>query len=438
MRKFLAVLAFGSCLLAQEKIAGKWQINVDTPHGPMQGTLDLQQDGAKFKGNCKVPIGDFPLTGTLDGKKIDMKFEMPGDAGSFGLSGTISGDKMSGKTQMGGEWSATRGGSAKSIRGTVTSFHVASLEFGVKPDNGDAIRFRVGPDTEVVGIAPGDTDLHNAKPAKVTDLAIGDRVLVSFVEGLSEARRIVLVNADDIARRNEREKLDWQQRGISGVVAAAGTEEIQLEVRQPGKVDTLVLAVTAKTKIHRYGESQSLEAADIRVGDQVRTRGTRSADGARLIADDIVFGTFVSKVGKVTAVDLAAHIVRMQDIETNQPLIVHVTAASQLRLMPDMRTMFAQHGGPPKPHSDEPFDMRKQLLSLPTGKLEDIKTGTSIVVTSAKSEELTAILLLANADQLIALAQSQAGGGNPLEAISKMHGGILNGPGGLNLPTILQ
>ena len=99
---------------------------------------------------------------------------------------------------------------------------MASLEFGVKPDSGEPVRFHVGPETEVVSIAPGETDLHKATPAHATDLAIGDRILVSFVDGLSDARRIVLVNADDIARRNDAEKLDWQQRGISGVVAAAG------------------------------------------------------------------------------------------------------------------------------------------------------------------------------------------------------------------------
>jgi len=67
--------------------------------------------------------------------------------------------------------------------------------------------------------------------------------------------------------------------------------------------------------------------------------------------------------------------------------------------------------------------------------------GSAIVVTStrgASGDELTAIMLLANADSLIQMAQATAGGAEPLEAISRMHGGMLSGPGGLYLPAILQ
>src|SRR5688572_32820653 len=46
--------------------------------------------------------------------------------------------------------------------------------------------------------------LTRGKPARLTDVAAGDRVLVSFVEGLPEARRIVLVSADDITKRDRK------------------------------------------------------------------------------------------------------------------------------------------------------------------------------------------------------------------------------------------
>jgi hypothetical protein len=54
------------------------------------------------------------------------------------------------------------------------------------------------------------------------------------------------------------------------------------------------------------------------------------------------------------------------------------------------------------------------LERMPPARLEDLKTGESIVVSSTKGNQksyLTAIMLLANADMLIQLAsaQSQAG-----------------------------
>ena len=52
---------------------------------------------------------------------------------------------------------------------------------------------------------------------ELADVARGDRVLVSFVEGMEEARRIVVVSASDIARRNAAERLDWEKRGITGL-----------------------------------------------------------------------------------------------------------------------------------------------------------------------------------------------------------------------------
>ena len=95
---------------------------------------------------------------------------------------------------------------------------MASLEIGIKPDAGAPAFVRVSAETEVVQVGPGERDLSKAKPARVTDLALGDRVLASFVSGMPEARRIVLITATDIARRNEDERLDWQRRGVTGTV----------------------------------------------------------------------------------------------------------------------------------------------------------------------------------------------------------------------------
>src|SRR5579862_5925992 len=119
----------------------------------------------------------------------------------------------------------------KSILGTVTEFKMSSLEIGLKADSGAARLFKISPQTEVVQVAPGERDLAKAKKIRVTDLALNDRVLVSFVDGMTEARRIVMISADDIEKRNEAERLDWQRRGITGIVAAKNGDEITLHMR---------------------------------------------------------------------------------------------------------------------------------------------------------------------------------------------------------------
>src|SRR5689334_13361324 len=76
----------------------------------------------------------------------------------------------------------------RSILGTVTAFQPESLEMEVKPDAGEAMAVSFSSETIVQRVAPGEKDLKNAAAIKVTDLAKGDRVLVSFVPGTKQAR----------------------------------------------------------------------------------------------------------------------------------------------------------------------------------------------------------------------------------------------------------
>ncbi len=340
----------------------------------------------------------------------------------------------------------------KPISGTVTDFKVSAMQIGVKSDTGEPAYFTVGPLTEVVQVPPGERDLSKAKPAKITDLGRGDRVLVSFVTGLSDARRIVWISATDIEARNAAERLDWQKRGISGTVTAREGNEIALEIRSMLGVGKTTLVVTDTTKIRRYSpDSVSFTDAlpstldAIAKGDQVKTRGTRNAEG-KLVADDIVFGTFATKMGQVESIDLTAHTIRLRDLASKQEVTVKVTAASQIKMLPDpkemtvVRTPAGSHSAPP---SGAGFDIGKTIAQLPAGKLEDVKAGSTLIVTStvgAHPDEITAIMVMANADGLVQMARMQAKGGenmSAIDAMSTIHGGMLAGPTGLSIPTIL-
>lgn len=71
-------------------------------------------------------------------------------------------------------------------------------------------------------------------------------------------------------------------------------------------------------------------------------------------------------------------------------------------------------------------DINQMLERMPAVKMEDLKPGTTVVVSStkgAKSDQLTAILVVSNADMLIQMASMT--GGNRGGAAS----GGMNGPG---------
>ena len=465
MNKLLSLILAGAlcpaaALLAETNLEGKWQLEMDSPHGRVHGPLDVKQDGSKLACTYQVEsMGKFDVTGEVQGDKVRLEIHVPGGDMTFKLSGTVDGEKMSGTVDYGGSWAATRtpasqksAAARKSILGTVTGFRMASLELAVKPDDGEALFVECGPETQVLRIPPGERDLEKGQPAQLTDVALGDRILASYVTGMTEARRIVLVASGDIARRNEAARREWQQRGVSGLVIARSGSEIKLQ--SPAATVT----VTGKTVVRRYAPD-SVRFADagrstvdeIAVGDQLQARGNKSADGLSLTAEEVIFGTFLTRVGTVTEVDRDASCIRVEDLTTKSALTVKLTADSRIRMLPDVHTMFAKmmqtdaHGGGAKAEAPAPgrAEIARAIERMPLGRIDDLKPGGAVIVTSTRGTsegEVTAISLLGNADSLIQFARSQGGNAtdNPLDAINRMHGGALGGTGGVSLPAILQ
>ena len=113
-----------------------------------------------------------------------------------------------------------------------------------------------------------------------------------------------------------------------------------------------MVTVTETTTFKRYApdsvkfaEARNSKLAEIGVGDQVRARGVKSEDGLKVTAEDVVFGTFVTKAGTITAVNAETREITVKDLANNKPLVIRVTADSQIKKMPDMGAMMGgMHG----------------------------------------------------------------------------------------------
>jgi len=349
---------------------------------------------------------------------------------------------------------AAQAQSSKSFVGTVVALRVKSAAVEVKPDSGDAVVGQLTTDTIAQKIAPGEKDLKKAEAIEVTDLAKGDRVLVSLEPDSTRIRRIVVMSAKDISNRNDADRLDWQKRGVAGVVSAKSGNRITVKNKTlTGEVQTTI-AVNDGTAIKRYApdsvkfaDAQPGKLADIGIGDQVRARGEKSADGLTMTAQDIVFGTFLIEAGAIAAIDPIAMEMKVKELGTNKLLTVKLTADSQLKQMfampPGMppgggmpgRGPGGAPGGPPTG-----FDINQMIEHIPAVKLEDLKPGATVVITStkgAKSSEITAIMVLSNADMLIQMAAAMKaagrGAGAPGMGGGGMNGGDLNGLMGLGI-----
>ena len=347
----------------------------------------------------------------------------------------------------------------KAILGSITAFKAEDAVVVVKPDNTDAVNVKMTPETVFQRVEPGERDLKKAAAMKMTDMALGDRVLVSFKAGTTEALRILVMSATDISKRNAADSLDWTKRGISGIVAAKNGNTLTLKKR--GLTGEIMMTVTLddKTAYRRYS-ADSVKFADARiskldeisVGDQLRARGVKSEDGLKVTAEEVVFGTFVTKAGTITAMNPETKELTVTEIGTNKPLTIKFTADSQIKKMPEMAGMMMMGRGgapgaggpPPGGGASRMPDMAQMLERMPAAKFDELKPGEKIVVSStkgAKPDEVTAIMLVGNADMVIQMATAPSGrsGGGGTGAAAMGAGGMgIGGLQGLDLPSMIM
>ncbi len=370
-------------------------------------------------------------------------------------------------------WDVSIAQQVRQFVGTISAFKAETAEIEIKPDGATPVLAKIMPDSVIEKIAPGEKNLKNAQPISITDVSLGDRVLVALEPGSANLRRLVVMTATEIAKRDDADQRDWTQRGVSGIVISRSAQQITLRTRTMQGEAEVVVSVNEKTSFKRYA-NDSVKFADakptsiqeLRVGDQLRARGAKSEDGHKMAAEDIVFGTFQTRAGSVTAVDPESQTITVKELGTNKMLTVKVTADSRLKKMPDFAGMMQMRGSSPQggpqgippggpPDSPPPAmnanfgargggppDLAQMLESMPAATIQELKPGQSIVVSSTKGanpDSLTAIMLVANADMLIrmASAQSPGRGGNPADAQGMNAIGGMGGLGGFQLPGMI-
>ena len=244
--------------------------------------------------------------------------------------------------------------------GTVKS--VSGNSVVLTTDNGSEQPVTFGDSARIVRAVPGQTDLKTATPIAVSDIQIGDRV---FARGQAGERNAVVASSaivmkqGDIADKQQRERDDWR-KGVGGIVkdvnAAANTITIGNAMVASGK--PIIIHLSSETTIRRYApgsvkfdDAKPGPLDQIMPGDQLRARGTKNADGTEFTAQAIVSGTFRDIAGTVVSTDAANNTVTITDLTTKKPVVVKVTADSQLRkLLPPVAMGIAMRlkGGTPE------------------------------------------------------------------------------------------
>jgi hypothetical protein len=286
---------------------------------------------------------------------------------------------------------------------------------------------------KILVVPPGAKDLKSATPGTISDVATGDRVLVTGTAGDSAASltatRVILMKSAAIAQTHAVEDAAWAQGG-GGIVKSVDVADGKVTVGNGAKTVTVV--VTPATVVRHYS-GDSVRFADaavttldsVKPGDQLRVRGTKSADGLTITADEMVAGTFHNYSGLISSIDTAAGTVTLKDLTTKKIVTVAVTASSDVRRLPAMAAQrVAQSmksaagsgapvaaGGPPAAGGQAGAgrragaDLSQMLSRMPTETLAGLKTGDAVMIVAtsptADSTRSTAVTLLAGVDAIL-------------------------------------
>lgn len=317
----------------------------------------------------------------------------------------------------------------ESLVGAVAQIDVNNKTATIKTDNGTTINLKADDNTICLRIPSGEKSLSKATPIKFADIAAGDRVLAHGTkpDQIFLAQRLVVMPAAELARKREHDLEDWKQRGIGGVVRELNpqTNEITLELR--GANAGRVLVDTSKATLRRYlpgslrfEDARASNFADLRVGDQLRALGNKTADGKALAAEQIVSGTFRTIGVTIVEINQQTGEIKATTLDQKKPITITVNQDSTLRrISPAVANAIAQKAkgeparpaGTPatspqtqRPAAQPVIDVQHMIDTLPTVARADLKPGDVLAVTGAVENDdsrLIAIKVAAGVDLVL-------------------------------------
>jgi Cu/Ag efflux protein CusF len=341
--------------------------------------------------------------------------------------------------------------------GAVQAIDPATGQITLHTDDGKTVKIAPHAGAKFLRVPPGEK-MANATPITANDISPGDRLLargeLSDDKTSLAASTLVIMTKADIAKKQQADQAEWQKRGVGGLVTAVDAKagELTINTRTMEGPKPLVIVASAQTVVRRYApdsvkfaDAKPGAVPDIKPGDQVRALGTKSEDGTHYEAEELVSGSFRNVAATVTAIDPAANTMKVMDLATKKPLLVHVNADSTLRKMPEMVAKMiamrasggagaaqppagapaqgaasAQTGapasGPGRPggaggaggmRGGRSGDVQQMLEKMPAMKLEELKPGDAIIVSSTEGKDpgqVTAITLVAGVEPILSAA----------------------------------
>jgi hypothetical protein len=194
--------------------------------------------------------------------------------------------------------------------------------------------------------------------------------------------------------------------------------------------------------------------------------GAKSEDGATVDAERLIYGTFKSAAGVITAINAETKVITIKDWQTEKPVFIQLSAETTLKKLPNMGGMGMGMGRPPgmggpgaggpppgggpggpppggPPPGGSPgrgpgmggmrpggFDPSQMIERLPASSFTDLTVGDTLMIASTptpKPDQLVAITVVGGAERILSMLTMQA----QANAAGGMGGGMRGMGGGM-------
>ena len=132
---------------------------------------------------------------------------------------------------------------------------------------------------------------------------------------------------------------------MSAVDLPSGT--ITISARALGGARSVTIRISSDAILRRYApnsvnfdDAKPSTLDQIKTGDQLLARGTRSADGSELAAEEVVSGSFRNIAGTIVSIGSDSNTLSVMDLITKKPVDVKIAADSQIRKLPPQMAQF--------------------------------------------------------------------------------------------------
>jgi hypothetical protein len=350
---------------------------------------------------------------------------------------------MAGTTASGQTNAAPSQGSGTSVEATrvfgeVISNDAAKQRMTVRTEAGE-FEVLLNEKTKYLRVQPGEETMQRAETITFSDISVGDRVIargqVSAEQRMVQASQIVAVSKAAIVQKLTRDREEWRRRGIVGRISSLepATKVIVLATSTSDGEKKVALNVLDKTGFRRYApdtvkftETVPSSFSELKVGDQVRALGEKSADGASFAAEEIVSGSFYAISGKITAIDVATSEITLSDQKSKQPITIVIDKDSLIRrFSPEVIAILMRK------KAASATEIQEKIENLPALAMTDLKPGDAVRVSTTRGtnpSRVTAISLVAGIEELLKVQEGK-GLSMPTNASLGLASGALDGIG---------